>query len=69
MLFRSGISNANPCEAEDKLTVWDLAMAGKNIIQKKTGTKIDVNKICDGTGESEYVFTAGNFEITKNASK
>lgn len=57
------------CAADDKITVWDLAMAGKKAIQNKIGTKVDVTKVCDGKGESEYVFTAGNFAITKNASK
>lgn len=63
-----GIQYANPCEAEDKLTVWDLAMAAKNGIQNLIGTTaVDVNKACDGAGDKiEYVFTAGNFEISAN---
>ena len=66
-----GIQYATPCEAEDKLTVWDLAMAAKNGIQNIIGTKaVDVNKTCDGTGDKvEYVFTAGNFGISRSASK
>lgn len=66
-----GIQQANSCEAEDKLTVWDLAMAAKNGIQNIIGTKaVDVNKTCDGTGDKvEYVFTAGNFGISRSASK
>jgi len=65
-----GIKEAAECETADKLTLWDFAMAAKGGIQNLIGTKaIDVNKVCDGTGESEYVFTAGNFEISRNASK
>ncbi|MBI4946663.1 MAG: hypothetical protein HY840_09705 [Bacteroidetes bacterium] len=66
-----GIKNTNPCTDSDKLGWWDLAMVAKNGVQKITGTKaIDVNKICDGTGNKiEYVFVAGNFEIRKSADK
>ena len=46
-------------------------MAAKNGVQKVMGTKaVDVNKICDGTGDKvEYVFVAGNFAISKSMSK
>lgn len=65
-----GIQNANPCEPEDKLTVWDFAMAAKNKVQDIIGTKaVDVEKVCDGNGDSEYVFSAGNFEFSRSASK
>jgi len=59
------------CDPNDKITVWDLAMAAKNGVQNLIGTKaVDVNKVCDGTGDkSEYVFTAGNFAISKSLSK
>lgn len=64
-----GIQKTNPCQPEDKLTVWDLAMAAKNGVQNLIGTKaVDVNKICDGSTE-EYVFTAGNFEFSRSTSK
>ncbi|MEK6614538.1 MAG: hypothetical protein AABZ32_00270 [Bacteroidota bacterium] len=66
-----GIKNATECASSDKIDLWNLAMAAKNGIQNIIGTKaVDVNKICDGTGnKSEYVFTAGNFEISRSASK
>jgi len=66
-----GVKNTNPCAESDKLGWWDLAMAAKNQVQKITGTKaIDVNKVCDGTGNKvEYVFAAGNFEFSKSAAK
>jgi hypothetical protein len=66
-----GIQNANPCEAEDELSMWDLAMVAKQGVQRMIGTKaVDVNKACDGTGDKvEYVFTAGNFEISRSTSK
>ncbi len=59
------------CEAEDKITVWDLAMAAKNGVQNLIGTKaVDVNKVCDGSADKvEYVFAAGNFEISRSVSK
>ncbi len=65
------INNANSCEAADKLSLWDLAMAAKSRVQSVIGTKaVDVNKVCDGKGDKvEYVFAAGNFEISKSASK
>lgn len=64
-----GIQKANPCEEEDKLTVWDLAMAAKNGVQNLIGTKVvDVNKSCGGSGTKvEYVFSAGGFEISRKA--
>ena len=67
-----GIKKTSVCENEDeKLGWWDLALAAKQGVQKLTGAKsLDVKKVCDGTGETvEYFFAAGNFEITKNASK
>ena len=66
-----GIKPSTECETQDKITAWELAMAAKSGMQKLIGTKaLDVNKVCDGTGENvEYVFVAGNFEITKNSSK
>ena len=66
-----GVKNENPCATSDRLSWWDLAMAAKGGVQRITGTKaIDVNKVCDGTGNKvEYVFAAGNFEFSKSAAK
>lgn len=66
-----GIKQPTPCESSEKIGLWDLAMAAKNGVQKLMGTKaLDVNKVCDGKGEKvEYVFAAGNFEISKSASR
>lgn len=66
-----GIKESTECETADKLTVWDLAMAAKGGIQNIIGTKaVDVNRVCEGSEDkSEYVFTAGNFEISRSASK
>jgi hypothetical protein len=64
-----GIKKSVEC-AEDKITVWDVAMAAKAKVQEVIGTKaVDVEKVCDGKGDSEYVFTAGNFSISRNAGK
>ncbi|HEY4798829.1 MAG TPA: hypothetical protein VII99_07120 [Bacteroidia bacterium] len=65
------IKQSTECNTDDKITVWDLAMAAKNGIQNMIGTKaVDVNKICDGKGNKiEYVFAAGNFQIAKSISK
>lgn len=69
-----GMEKSNECESKisDKnINLWDLAMVAKNGIQKAMGTKaVDVNKVCDGTGEKvEYVFTAGNFQISKGGPR
>ncbi len=64
-----GIKKSTECETDDKITIWDLAMAGKDIVQKKIGNKVDVDKVCDGKGDSEYVFTAGNFQLARSVSK
>jgi hypothetical protein len=57
------------CATDDKITVWDLAMAAKDKIQNVIGNKVDVEKVCDGKGDSEYVFTAGNFQFSRSAAK
>jgi hypothetical protein len=66
-----GIKRSTECETSEKIGLWDLAMAAKRGVQKHIGAKtLDVNKVCDGTsGKVEYVFAAGNFEITKNVSR
>lgn len=66
-----GIKNATECETSAKITLWDLAMVAKNGVQRIVGTKtLDVNKVCEGSGEKvEYFFAAGNFEISKSVSK
>ncbi|TAL59119.1 MAG: hypothetical protein EPN85_09970 [Bacteroidetes bacterium] len=66
-----GIKKSTECEASDRIDLWDLAIAAKNGVQKVIGVKIlEVQKVCDGKGENvEYVFTAGNFELTTNPSK
>ncbi len=66
-----GIKKSTECETSDRIGLWDLAMAAKNEVQKLTGTKtLDVKKICDGAnGKVEYVFAAGNFEISKSTSR
>jgi len=66
-----GIKKTNECETSDKIDLWDLAMAAKKGVQKAIGAKkLDVNKICDDTGEKvEYVFAAGNFEISKGSAR
>lgn len=66
-----GVNKTNPCEQNEKLGWWDLAIAAKTGIQNLIGTKaVDVNKVCDGTADKvEYVFTAGNFQISKSVPK
>lgn len=66
-----GIQKATDCEMSEKIGLWDLAMAAKRGVQRMIGEKtLDVQKVCDGNGENaEYVFTAGNFEISKSAAK
>ena len=67
----AGIKNTSPCGEEEKLGWWDLAYVAKQGLQRITGAKsMDMNKSCEGTGEKvEYVFTAGNFEISKSTIK
>ncbi len=57
------------CSTDDRITGWDLAMAAKDKIQNVIGNKVDVEKVCDGKGDSEYVFTAGNFQFARSATK
>ena len=67
-----GINKPTECEtASDEITLWDVAMAAKNGVQKIIGTKaIDINKVCDGSGDKvEYVFAAGNFRISRSGSQ
>lgn len=63
-----GIKRSTECDNSEKIGLWELAMAAKNGVQKVIGAKaLDVQKVCDGKGENvEYVFTAGNFEISKS---
>ncbi|MBI3501087.1 MAG: hypothetical protein HY063_04770 [Bacteroidetes bacterium] len=64
-----GIKKSVEC-ADDKITVWDVAMAAKAKVQDIIGTKaVDVEKVCDGKGDSEYVFTAGSFSLSRNSGK
>ena len=66
-----GINKTTECETSDEITLWDVAMAAKNGVQKIIGTKaVDINKVCDGNGDKvEYVFAAGNFRISRSGSQ
>jgi len=65
-----GIEKSTECETSDKINLWDIAMVAKKGLQRIIGTNtLDVNKVCEGSGEVEYIFVAGNFEITKSAPK
>ena len=66
-----GIKQSNPCETEDRISVWDVSMAAKNGIQNLVGSKsIDLNRRCNGDDKKmEYVFAAGNFQVSKNITK
>jgi hypothetical protein len=66
-----GIKKSAPCDSDDKITFWDFIVAAKNGIQNLTGIKaMDATKICNGEeGTVEYIFTAGNFKISKSEIK
>lgn len=66
-----GIRKTDPCANDEKLEWWDVAMAAKQGLQRLTGTKaVEVNKNCEGEGARvEYVFTAGNFGVTRSVAR